>query len=506
MTSNSSSPNASHSSVTCTEFFRLIQVGNGSVDTWIESQSEFNQLVNHTFVVNLFNRIFVSINGGKNATREVADWLRENCLIETQGRAYIFYVQLIGEIVIAVLSTVSNSAVLVSIATYPSLQTVTNYFVASLSTADLFVGLIGIPCVIAAMNQLPADFSGCLTVNTMIVILTQISIFSLLVIAVERFYAIKYPFEYSRICTPKKAFILIAMTWVLSVLITLLPSFAWNLDKMPKFKGLCNFTDVFDLRYMVFYNFFGCVLSPLIVMIVIYCYIFSVVVRQIRSIEASQLRPRARSSVLHQRPKAGVESQTCEPSRIKFSTYDIDAFKRLEEENEDEGGGAGKKESSDEVILDARKLEGNGGTTWKDLQVDEPSAANNVESRDPGKLPKNRKVSFAVVDDATENRKQSLKKSTGSKWSKDIKAAKWFSIVLLSFIISWIPLHILNCMTVINGIVNFELLTFAILLSHLNSAFNPVLYALGNKKFSIAIKKLLNLKSAKVQAEEFSEY
>lgn len=280
---------------------------------------------------------------------------------------------------------------------------------------------------------------------------------------------------------------------------------------MPKFKGLCNFTDVFDLRYMVFYNFFGCVLSPLIVMIAIYCYIFSVVIKQMRSIEASQLRSRSKSSVPHQRPKAGVERQTSEPSEKKFYTYDIDAFKRLEEEGEDGGGdfGTEKKENSDEIVLDASKLEKNGKTTWKDPQVSE--AANNEglteESHDPVKLSKSRKVSFAVGDNGTaENRKLSPKKLTGSKWAKDIKAAKWFAVVLLCFIISWIPLHILNCMTVINDIANFEILTFAILLSHLNSSFNPVLYALGNKKFIIAIRKLLNLKSAKVQPGEYSEH
>ncbi|ESO08718.1 hypothetical protein HELRODRAFT_74348 [Helobdella robusta] len=295
---------------------------------------------------------------------------------------YIDYVQVSGEVIIAIITILTNGLVLLAIATYPSLQTVTNYFVASLSTADLFVGLIGIPCVLTTMYQLPENFSGCLTLNTMIVILTQISIFSLLVIAVDRlFCAIRYPFEYNRICTPKRAVILIIITWVLSVVVTLMPSFAWNLKNQVNFVKACEFRIVIDMRYMVHFNFFGCVLTPLIIMIILYCYIFSVVLKQMRSIAESQMQ------------------------------------------------------------------------------------------------------------------------QSSSTWAKDIKAAKWFAVVLFCFILSWLPMHTINCISVFNNYTNFTLLNIAILLTHLNSAFNPVLYALGNSKFEIALRKLFHMKLRTVDNE-----
>lgn len=46
----------------------------------------------------------------------------------------------------------------------------------------------------------------------------------------------------------------------------------------------CSFLAVIDMGYMVYFNFFGCVALPLLIVLAIYCYIYSVVRRQIRLI------------------------------------------------------------------------------------------------------------------------------------------------------------------------------------------------------------------------------
>jgi hypothetical protein len=46
----------------------------------------------------------------------------------------------------------------------------------------------------------------------------------------------------------------------------------------------CQFISVIDMNYMVYLNFFGCVLLPLCVMFAIYFYLYSIVRTQIRKI------------------------------------------------------------------------------------------------------------------------------------------------------------------------------------------------------------------------------
>ena len=261
----------------------------------------------------------------------------------------------------------------------------TNYFVASLAAADLLVGLLGIPCALLGFNGIPDHFYGCLLMNTMIVILTQISIFALLLIAIERFVAIKFPYKYHEMGTGKVATVFIIISWIAGILVGFLPVLGWNLS--GDYDGVCTFTAVIDLTYMVYFNFLGCVLTPLIIMGFIYGYIFHVVRQTARQIASLQVS----------------------------------------------AGGAG------------------GGDTQ-----------NNARS-------------FSL--------------------KKEAKAARWFAFVLLLFSICWLPLHIQNMITLLAGKTNFPTLQASILLSHLNSALNPILYAFANSKFKTAFQNIFGCRS-----------
>ena len=83
------------------------------------------------------------------------------------------------------------------------------------------------------------------------------------------------------------------------------------------------------------------------------------------------------------------------------------------------------------------------------------------------------------------------------RFKKEVKAAKSLAIVIVLFAFCWIPIHILNTMSLICSTscpYPLELLLATIVLSHANSAVNPVIYAYGNSNFKHAFKKMFGMK------------
>ncbi|XP_059214199.1 adenosine A2a receptor b [Centropristis striata] len=199
-------------------------------------------------------------------------------------------VYIVLELVMACLAVAGNVLVCWAVCLNSNLQSITNFFVVSLALADIAVGLLAIPFAITISTGFCADFFGCLFIACFVLILTQSSIFSLLAIAVDRYIAIKNPLRYNSLVTGQRAKAIITLCWVLSVGIGLTPMMGWNrgwnttnTSKIcPEGMTKCLFEEVVTLDYMVYFNFFGCVLVPLVVMLVIYAHIFMAARRQLR--------------------------------------------------------------------------------------------------------------------------------------------------------------------------------------------------------------------------------
>jgi len=291
--------------------------------------------------------------------------------MDTTSQVYISL-----EVVIGVASVFGNALVLAAIHQNMSLQTVTNCFIASLALADLLVGIIVAPLAALSFLGQPTSFTGCVFTNSVVVIFTQISIFSLVAVGVERFIAINKPFFYQRNLTIKVSLIIITVTWVAAIIIGLVPVFGWNLGD-DNWKNVCNFVIVIDMKYMVYFNFFGFVLTPLLITFALYSYIFYIVKGQLAKIAAL------------------------------------------------------------EIVQEM---------------------------------------------DSVRQRRQ---------FKRDVNAAKSLAIVVGMFALCWLPIHILNSITLLCGCpFSPYLLLAAILLSHLNSAINPFLYAIGNSKYQTAFKRM----------------
>uniref|UniRef100_A0A3P9PRG0 Adenosine receptor A2 n=1 Tax=Poecilia reticulata TaxID=8081 RepID=A0A3P9PRG0_POERE len=226
----------------------------------------------------------------------------------------ILYIVL--ELLIAVFSVLGNVLVCWAVFLNSNLQNITNCFVVSLAVADIAVGVLAIPFAIVISTGFCSYFYGCLFIACFVLVLTQNSIFSLLAIAIDRYVAIKLPLRYNSLVTSQRARGTIAFCWALSIIIGLTPMMGWhklsnstetnNSDNETCRPGQmkCLFEAVVNMEYMVYFNFFACVLIPLLLMLAIYLCIFMAARHQLKLIELEAFRGEKSRSTLQKEIQA----------------------------------------------------------------------------------------------------------------------------------------------------------------------------------------------------------
>jgi hypothetical protein len=180
----------------------------------------------------------------------------------------------VAESVVAVLVVLGNSLVLLTLAHYRQLRTITNIFIASLAAADLCVGLVMVPVAVLSEDAVPHDFYSCLVLVLSVMTFTQVSILCLLGVALERFLAIIAPFRYYHIMNKHNAIVLNVVLWVIGIAISMIPLI---FPKAHRPDGVrCDFVNVIERRYAVllFYYFY---IPILLFNIAVYSYIYYVV-------------------------------------------------------------------------------------------------------------------------------------------------------------------------------------------------------------------------------------
>lgn len=127
-------------------------------------------------------------------------------------------------LVVAVLSVVTaggNLMVIISFRMDRQLQTVSNYFLLSLSVADFAIGFVSMPLytVYLLMNRWPLGPVVCDAWLSLDYTMSNASVANLLVISFDRYFSVTRPLTYRVRRTPRTAGALIAGAWLVSVLL-----------------------------------------------------------------------------------------------------------------------------------------------------------------------------------------------------------------------------------------------------------------------------------------------
>ncbi|KAJ7999673.1 hypothetical protein DPEC_G00196850 [Dallia pectoralis] len=171
---------------------------------------------------------------------------------------------------------------------------VTNIFIVSLAVSDLFVALLVMPW------KAVAEVAGYWPFGTFCnywvafdITCSTASILNLCVISVDRYWAISSPFRYERKMTQRVAFVMIGVTWTLSVLISFIPvQLNWHKASEDELLGTNNGSlvepeDMCDSSLNREYAISSSLISfyiPVAIMIVTYTRIYRIAQIQIRRI------------------------------------------------------------------------------------------------------------------------------------------------------------------------------------------------------------------------------
>ncbi|XP_017142734.1 uncharacterized protein LOC108156016 isoform X3 [Drosophila miranda] len=185
------------------------------------------------------------------------------------------------EILVAIVSIIGNVLVIIVFRRERKLRRRTNYYIVSLAMADFLVGSLGVPFAILASIGLPHNLHACLFTVSLLVVLCTISIFCLVAVSVDRYWAILYPMAYSRNVRTRTAIFIISMCWVAGTIVGFLPLFGWHADVAHNQE--CLFVEVMDYDYLVFL-YFATIITPALLMLAFYTHIYRVIIKQVRQI------------------------------------------------------------------------------------------------------------------------------------------------------------------------------------------------------------------------------
>lgn len=188
----------------------------------------------------------------------------------------------------------SNFFVIITILTIRKLRMTPNLLLVSLALVDLITGAVTVPFRICEIYriQFTLDIDYCRVSHCLTLLNVIGSVLHLVVIAIERFIAIDFPFKYIRMISRSGFYLLIPiiLIWVVTLCTAFLPLYAWGSNRehgsRSNLFGICKFNETLEHDF-VFTVLLGIVALSIIIITTLNFRIYLIARRHMRRVGPS---------------------------------------------------------------------------------------------------------------------------------------------------------------------------------------------------------------------------
>lgn len=142
-------------------------------------------------------------------------------------RKYAYWI--VSYTFLSVPTVVGNLLILVSLSRFRDRRSNIHFLIGNLAISDLIVGAFLLPyCVVVDVLKLNSHKYFCLTKASLMVFAIGGSTYGLLLVSIDRFSSVCFPFRYYQILNSKNIIILLVIGWSYVAIVAFLPLTGWN--------------------------------------------------------------------------------------------------------------------------------------------------------------------------------------------------------------------------------------------------------------------------------------